>query len=164
MKTSYIGIGSNMGDRRRNCLEAVDRVDRAGACNIISISSLYITEPVGVTGQEWFVNCAACLETRLSPADLMGMLLDIEAEMGRVRKYKWGPRVIDLDILIFGQDVVNEKDLTIPHPMMHQRRFVMAPMAELAPDLIHPILGRTMTELYRDIPKGDQTVKRLKGY
>jgi 2-amino-4-hydroxy-6-hydroxymethyldihydropteridine diphosphokinase len=163
MKTAYIGIGSNLADPRRNCLEAIERIGRIEGCNITSVSGLYLTEPVGVKAQEWYINGAVSVSTGLSPFDLISRLLDIEAEMGRVRTMKWGPRVIDLDILLFGQDIINEKVLTVPHPMMHLRRFVMAPMADLAPDLMHPVLGKTMVELYMEIAPDGQVIKHVEG-
>jgi 2-amino-4-hydroxy-6-hydroxymethyldihydropteridine diphosphokinase len=163
MKTAYIGIGSNMDDPRRNCLDALDRMGRIDDCRIISVSGLYLTEPVGVKTREWYINGAVSISTGLSAYDLIRKLLDIEKDMGRVRTIKWGPRIIDLDILLFGRDIINDKILTVPHPMMHLRRFVMAPMADLAPDLMHPVLERTMIELYREIPPDNQVIKRVEG-
>jgi len=163
MKTVYIGIGSNMGDPSRNCLDAIDRIGRIDGCEIIRQSRLYLTEPVGVKAQEWYINGAVSLSTVLPGLDLIKRLLDIETDMGRVRTMKWGPRVIDLDMLLYGQDIINDKFLTIPHPLMHMRRFVMAPMTELAPDLMHPVLGKTMIELYREMPPDGQAVKRVEG-
>jgi 2-amino-4-hydroxy-6-hydroxymethyldihydropteridine diphosphokinase len=163
MKKAYIGIGSNMADPHRNCLEAVERIGRIEGCTITSVSGLYLTEPVGVKAQEWYINGAVGISTGLSPFDLIRKLLDIEEDMGRVRTMKWGPRIIDLDILLFGQDIINDNVLTVPHPVMHLRRFVMAPMADLAPDLMHPVLGKTMIELYREIPPDDQVIKRVEG-
>jgi 2-amino-4-hydroxy-6-hydroxymethyldihydropteridine diphosphokinase len=161
MKTAFIGIGSNMNDPHRNCLDAVDRIGRIDNCEIISVSSLYLTEPVGVQDQGWYINSAVSAATGLSAQDLMKRLLEIEADMGRVRTTKWGPRVIDLDILLFGQEIIDDMIVKVPHPMMHLRRFVIAPMAELAPDLIHPGLGKTIMELFKEIPDDGQIVKRL---
>jgi len=163
MNTAYIGIGSNMADPRQKCLEAIERIGRIEGCSVTSVSGLYLTEPIGVKEQEWFINCAAGISTGLSPFDLIRNLLSIEDDMGRVRTIKWGPRIIDLDILLFGQDIINDEALSVPHPMMHLRRFVMAPMLDLAPDLIHPVLGMTMTELYREIPQDGQIVRRMEG-
>lgn len=150
-----------MSDPHRNCLDAVDRIGRIDKCEIISVSSLYLTEPVGVQDQEWYVNSAVSIATGLSARDLMKRLLEIEADMGRVRTTKWGPRVIDLDILLFGQDIIDDILVKVPHPMMHLRKFVMAPMAELAPDLMHPVLGKTIIELFKEIPDDGQIVKRV---
>ena len=163
MKTSYIGIGSNMGDPRRNCLDSIAKIDKLDDCEVTSVSSLYLTEPIGVTGQEWYINGAVSVSTGLSPFEMIERLFEIEGRMGRVREKRWGPRIIDLDILLFGQDIINRDTLKVPHPMMHMRRFVMAPMAEIAPDLIHPILGKSMVELLRAIPGDDQVIKRVEG-
>jgi 2-amino-4-hydroxy-6-hydroxymethyldihydropteridine diphosphokinase len=161
MKTAYIGIGSNMGDPRKNCLEAVKRIGKLDGCEIVSLSSLYLTEPIGVSDQEWYVNGVVSIETGMSARELLNELLLIEAEMRRVRVRKWGPRIIDLDILLFGRDVINETGITVPHPLMQLRKFVMAPVAEIAPGLMHPIIGKTMMEIYRGLPEDDQVVKRL---
>ena len=162
MKTAYIGIGSNLGDPHRNCLEAVDRIGMRPDCRILGLSGLYETEPVGVEGQGWYINCVASLSTGLSARDLMKDLLLIEAGMGRVRRGLWEPRVIDLDLLLFGTDIIDDEELKVPHPLMHKRRFVMAPMNDLAPDLIHPVIGRTMAELFEEIPVDGQSVRPVK--
>jgi 2-amino-4-hydroxy-6-hydroxymethyldihydropteridine diphosphokinase len=163
MKTVYIGIGSNMGDPLKNCNDSVKRIVELENCKIISVSSFYLTEPFGMTEQDWYINGAVSLETGLSAFDLINKLSEMEASMGRVRKIKWGPRVIDLDILLFGHDIIDSERLMVPHPLMHLRRFVLAPMAELAPDLIHPVIGKSMTELLRSIPEDNQIIKRLEG-
>lgn len=163
METAYIGIGSNMGDPRGNCLDAIDRIGRIEDCRIISVSDLYVTEPVGDREQEWYTNCVAAISTELPARDLLKRLLGIEADMGRVRTVKWGPRIIDLDILLYGQYLINDEDLKVPHPMMHMRRFVMAPMSDIANDLVHPVLGKAMIELLRELPENDQAVIRLEG-
>jgi 2-amino-4-hydroxy-6-hydroxymethyldihydropteridine diphosphokinase len=163
MEQVYVGIGSNMADPQGRCLEAVKRIGILENCKITSVSGLYLTEPVGVKAQDWFINCVACFSTDFSPFELLRKLLDIESDMGRVRTVKWGPRVIDLDILLFGKEVINDNILTVPHPMMQFRRFVMAPMADVAPDLLHPVLGKTMLEIYREIPPDEQAVRRVEG-
>lgn len=161
MKTAYIGIGSNMGDPSRNCFDAIERIRGLDECRIISVSGLYLTEPVGVETQDWYVNGVVSISIAMSVHDLLKSLLQIEADMGRVRIVKWGPRIIDLDILLLGQDVIDETAIKIPHPMMHLRKFVMAPMAELAPEVVHPVLGKTMTELLTEIEGSSQVIKRL---
>lgn len=162
MKTAYIGIGSNLGDPLQNCREAVDRMGRIPDCRILKCSQWYRTEPIGVEGQGWYVNGVASVSTGgLSAREMMGSLLAIEADMGRVRKERWEPRIIDLDILLFGDEIIQEPDLTIPHPLMHGRRFVMAPMAGLAPELMHPSLGKSMTALLKEIPPGEQMIRPI---
>lgn len=156
--TVYLSLGSNLGDRERNLKEAVRRLQSLGT--IRSISSTYETEPVEFTDQPMFLNCALELETPESPTQLMGHLLEIEKAMGRQRTHKKGPRVIDLDILLFGDKVVDTPTLTIPHPAMHQRRFVLEPLAEIAPETKHPVLKKTARELLEALPPG-QTVQRI---
>jgi 2-amino-4-hydroxy-6-hydroxymethyldihydropteridine diphosphokinase len=163
MPSVYIGIGSNLGDRQKNCLSAVERMDRMADCRITGYSDWFLTKPVGVEGQEWYVNGVASLTTDISPQDLLKRLLKIEADMGRIRKERWGPRNIDLDILLFGQEIIHESNLKIPHPRMHLRRFVLEPMSQLAPNLVHPALGLSMKGLLENLPDENQVVTRLKG-
>lgn len=162
MKTAYIGIGSNLGDPENNCLEAVDRIGRIPSCKVTRVSRMYRTEPVGVNGQEWYLNCVAEISSGISAKRLMERLLAIEKDMGRVREGgRWQARIIDLDILMFGMELIHEDNLTVPHPLMHRRRFVIVPMVDLAPDLIHPSLGKSMSELLQEIPGDGQEVKPL---
>jgi 2-amino-4-hydroxy-6-hydroxymethyldihydropteridine diphosphokinase len=163
MKTVYIGVGSNMGDPRRNCLDAIDRISGIYSCKNLSVSSLYLTEPVGTNSEDWFINCVLSASTDMPAVDFMKRLLDIESAMGRIRITRWGSRIIDLDLLLFGDDIIHEQILTVPHPMMHLRRFVMTPMVDLAPELIHPVLGITMKEIYNKISEDGQAIKRMEG-
>jgi 2-amino-4-hydroxy-6-hydroxymethyldihydropteridine diphosphokinase len=163
MPSVFIGIGSNLGDRQKNCLRAVELMDRMADCRITGYSDWYLTKPVGVEGQEWYVNGVVSLTTDISPKDLLKRLLKIEANMGRVRNERWGPRSIDLDILMFGQEIIQESNLKIPHPRMHLRRFVLEPMTQLAPDLVHPELGLSMKVLLENLSDENQVVTRLKG-
>jgi 2-amino-4-hydroxy-6-hydroxymethyldihydropteridine diphosphokinase len=162
MKTAYIGIGSNIGDKVSNCLEAVEEIKKLHGCRFISQSELFLTMPVGVEDQDWYVNGVVSVAAGLLPVDLLEKLLAIEAGMGRIRRRRWGARIIDLDLLLFGQDIIAESDLTVPHPRLHLRRFVLEPMARLAPDLVHPTLGKTVSELLRDFEGDDQVVVPLK--
>ena len=162
MTSVYIGIGSNLGDRQENCLEAVERIGKTSGCQVTSRSSWYLTKPVGVEDQDWFVNGVASLTTEISPQDLLRRVLDIESDMGRVRREKWGPRIVDIDILLYGREIIQEENLKIPHPLMHLRRFVLEPIVELAPDLIHPGLGRSMKELLAGLTDEDQVVTLMK--
>jgi len=158
VKTAYIGVGSNLGDKLKNCLTAIDLADKIPGCSVENRSRFYRTQPVGVEDQDWYVNAVISLRAEIQAQVLLKGLLAIEAGMGRIRKKKWESRPIDLDILLFGQDVINEKNLNIPHPQMHLRRFVLVPMAELAPDLIHPVLNETMAGLLNGFSGEEQTV------
>ncbi|MCE5212305.1 MAG: 2-amino-4-hydroxy-6-hydroxymethyldihydropteridine diphosphokinase [Deltaproteobacteria bacterium] len=137
----YIGIGSNLGDSLKNCRDAVDAISRTTGIDLEAVSSFYITEPVGIEAQNYFVNAVVEIKTALSPESLLQVLQNIENSMGRKREVKGGPRIIDLDLLFYGQDVVNENGLIIPHPEIHKRRFVLEPLCEIASYFIHPSFG-----------------------
>lgn len=156
---AYLSLGSNMGDRESHLRDAIARLEAAG--RVRSVSSFYETEPVEFADQAWFLNCAVGLETSSPPEQLIAQLLEIERNMGRQRIQKKGPRVIDIDILLFGNVVVNAAGLTIPHPSMAQRRFVLEPLAEIAPEVRHPVLKKTIRELLDGLPSG-QVVRRVK--
>lgn len=155
---AYLSLGSNVGNRKKNLRETIYRLEALG--RVISISSFYETEPVEFAEQAWFLNCAVTLETTQPAAELMRSLLEIERDMGRQRVQKKGPRIIDIDILLFGDEIVNTPDLTIPHPAMADRRFVLEPLAEIADQARHPLLKRTILELLHDLPAG-QTVRKV---
>jgi 2-amino-4-hydroxy-6-hydroxymethyldihydropteridine diphosphokinase len=162
MKTAYIGIGSNIGDKVSNCLRAVEEIKEIHGCRFISQSELFLTKPVGVEDQDWYVNGVVSVAAGVSPVDLLEKLLAIEAGMGRIRRQRWGARIIDLDLLLFGQDIIAQSDLTVPHPRLHLRRFVLEPLVRLAPDLVHPTLGKTVSDLLRDFEDDAQAVVPLK--
>jgi 2-amino-4-hydroxy-6-hydroxymethyldihydropteridine diphosphokinase len=162
-KTAYIAIGSNLGHRALNCRQAVERMALNQGCRVIAQSGLFRTEPVGVHDQDWYVNGVVAVATDMPPRPLLETLLAIEAAMGRERKEKWAARIIDLDILLYGQTVIEEADLKIPHPFMHVRRFVMVPMNRLAPQLVHPVLQRTMAEILAGLPEEGQAVFEIEG-
>jgi 2-amino-4-hydroxy-6-hydroxymethyldihydropteridine diphosphokinase len=157
----YIGIGSNLGDRRANAVEAMERLEGLPGTRIVRSSSLYESEPHG-DAKPWFVNSVVQLETELAPEALLTKLHAIEEAMGRrrVKGQRWGSRIIDLDILLFDQDVFETRTLTVPHPELHKRRFVLMPLAELAPHLIHPRLGESVSKLLATV-KDDKRVTLL---
>ncbi len=137
----FLGIGSNLGNPKNNCGEAIDRISKIEGVRVLRTSSLYKSEPVGITDQPWFVNAAAEIRSHLSPEELFNGLKRVETAMGREAAPRWGPRIIDIDILLFDQDVIDEENLKIPHPELHKRRFVLMPLNELAPYAIHPAFG-----------------------
>lgn len=152
---SYIGIGSNTGDPVRNCLEALDRLRDCERISVLRRSSLYRTEPVGRRDQPWFINAVAEIRTALDARALLGVLQTIEEQMGRVRAIKGGPRVIDLDLLLYGERVIRDSTLSVPHPEMHKRRFVLVPMNEIASFVVHPLYGVSMKGLLERL--GDES-------
>jgi 2-amino-4-hydroxy-6-hydroxymethyldihydropteridine diphosphokinase len=137
----YIGIGSNLGDALQNCKDAIESISRVNEIELIRNSSFYKTQPVGIESQNWFVNAVAEIKTTLFAHDLLFVLQTVENAMGRKKKTKGGPRIIDLDLLFYGQDIIDEVDLTVPHPGIHKRRFVLEPLGEIASYFIHPVFG-----------------------
>jgi 2-amino-4-hydroxy-6-hydroxymethyldihydropteridine diphosphokinase len=155
---AYLSLGSNLGDRAANLRSAIERLGALG--KVVELSSFYETEPVEVTDQPWFLNCAVKLDTEKMPRQLLAAILALEREMGRHRTQRKGPRTIDIDIVLFGNSIVATADLMIPHPAMQERRFVLEPLSEIAPDVRHPKLKRTIQELRDALPSG-QIVRRL---
>jgi 2-amino-4-hydroxy-6-hydroxymethyldihydropteridine diphosphokinase len=153
VKTTYLSLGSNVGDREANLRAAIKQLSRVG--RVCAVSSFYETEPMEVKEQAWFLNCVVEVETEMSAAELLDALLAIERAMGRERVQAKGPRNIDIDILLFGGAVIDDKGLKVPHPAMHRRRFVLAPLVEIAPDAIHPVFKRSARELLEGLPEGD---------
>jgi 3-oxoacyl-[acyl-carrier protein] reductase len=149
MAIAYIGLGSNLGDRQNHLDQAIEALQEHEHIEVRQVSTYFETDPVGgPPGQPAFINAAAELETSLDPHQLLQTLLDIERRIGRVRGEKDGPRTIDLDILLYGDAIVESPEVTIPHPRMHTRGFVLEPMAEIAPAAVHPVLGDSMAELW----------------
>jgi len=144
----YIALGSNLGNKRRNLVTAAALLaERAG--EVGAISSFYETEPWGFESEHSFLNAALMLETTLAPLDLLRLTQEVERELGRTAKTDsvYHDRLIDIDLLLYGEEVIDQPGLQIPHPLMHRRAFVMTPMAEIAPEVVHPVLGKTMKVL-----------------
>lgn len=146
-KTVYLSLGSNVGDRAANLNSAIERLKNLG--EVLAVSSFYETEPVEMANQPWFLNCAVALETEKMPKQLLSAVLGIERDLGRNRKKTppKGPRTLDIDIILFGTAVIDMPGLRVPHPAMSERRFVLEPLAEIAPEVRHPVLKKTMREL-----------------
>ena len=157
-KLIYLSLGSNLGDRAENLERAIAALPKAGV-RVLRRSSLYETEPVDFLAQPWFLNCVVEGETLLMPRQLLHALQGIERKFGRKKRIARGPRVIDLDILFYGAGVIRTPEVEIPHPRMHKRRFVLTPLAELAPDLHHPALGAPVAELLSAVQ--DSSVVRI---
>lgn len=158
----YLSLGSNIADRAANLKQAIAHLGELGT--VVAVSSFYETEPVENTLQPWFLNCAVALDTDNTPKQLLSAVLKIEREMGRTRsRDEWkGPRIIDIDVIFFGDSVIQTAGLTIPHPAMHERRFVLEPLAEIAPDVRHPVLKQTAREMRDALPQGPAVHKLLR--
>jgi 2-amino-4-hydroxy-6-hydroxymethyldihydropteridine diphosphokinase len=158
---AYIGIGSNIGNKVRHCEKAIAEILKADRHKLLAQSSLFKTQPIGYTSQDWFVNGVIKIQTELELLNLLRILKSIESRMGRVKTVRWGPRVIDLDILFFDDEEIRNDEVQIPHPSLHERQFVLIPLAEIDQNLIHPVLKRTVRELLEAL-KEDQGVEKLK--
>lgn len=152
MNGIFVGLGSNLGDRERNIRRALAQLDKLPGTQIRRVSSLYDTDPVGPAGQPEYLNAVAELESDLGGRELLWHLLLVEARLGRRRdrERRWGARTIDLDLLLFGNEVIEEPELVVPHPELVNRAFVLVPLSELAPELVHPTEERTIRELLHD--------------
>lgn len=160
-KTVYLSLGSNLGDREGNLRAAIERLRELG--EVSAVSSFYETEPVEMTNQPWFLNCAVAMETERMPKQLLSAVLGIERSLGRNRKKTQpkGPRTLDIDIILFGNSVIEMPGLRVPHPRMAARRFVLEPLAEIAAEVRHPVIKKTMRELREALPSGKPVVRRV---
>lgn len=149
MSIAYIGLGSNLGNKEANLKLALEFMEKAGI-NILKVSKFYVTEPYGVTDQPQFLNAAAEVKWNRDALDLLHTLLDIETNMGRRRMRHWGERNIDLDILFFDDRIIYSEELVVPHPDMLNRDFVLQPMAEIAPEFVHPVVHKTMKDIWTE--------------
>ncbi|WP_449245678.1 2-amino-4-hydroxy-6-hydroxymethyldihydropteridine diphosphokinase [Desulfobacca acetoxidans] len=148
---AYIGLGANLGDPAAQLDEARRRLAQIDGIEITRVSSYYTTPPVGVLDQPWFVNAVVEIRTRLAPLALLDVLQEIENAMGRIRKERWGPRLVDLDLLLYNTMIIQSPRLVIPHPEMHRRGFVLLPLAEIAPQTRHPVLHKTAATLLAEL-------------
>jgi 2-amino-4-hydroxy-6-hydroxymethyldihydropteridine diphosphokinase len=159
---AYVGLGANLGDPRRQLQEALARLAAAEEIEVIKVSSFYLNPPLGPPDQPWYVNAVAQIRTRLTPEELLRVLQRMEQEMGRFRQERWGPRLIDLDLLLYDGEILSGPDLKVPHPEMHRRSFVLAPLAEIAPQAWHPALEKTAAELLAELdPQDREALKKL---
>jgi 2-amino-4-hydroxy-6-hydroxymethyldihydropteridine diphosphokinase len=146
--TVYIAIGSNLGDKLSNCRKGIELLEKSGI-TIVTCSHFYKTEPVDYADQDWFINAAVKAETDFAPLQLLKALKSIEKEVGRVETVRFGPRILDMDIIFYDDVIMDDSGLTIPHPRMHKRRFVLTPICDIDADIVHPALKQTMAELLK---------------
>lgn len=161
---AYIGVGSNLGDPLKNITAALDLLEKHPKIQVICLSHFYETEPLTLKGekQNWYLNCALKLKTSLDVIKLFQALQEIENQLGRKRPHRWAPRTIDLDLLFFDDEILRTKNLTVPHPELHQRRFVLKPLLELAPQLKHPILGISVKTMLKKLDDNKQVIALYK--
>lgn len=156
----YLSLGSNIGDRAKNCLKAIETLGKIEGTEILSQSSLYETDPVGYEDQAPFINMAVKIRTTMNARDLLSHIKSIETSLGRIKTFKWGPRVIDMDILFFDDEIISEQGLNVPHPAMAERAFVLLPLAEIGKNKIDPVKGITVAQMVKEVPS-KEGVRRI---
>ena len=156
---AFIGIGSNLGTPAENCEKAICLLHALPEIEVVSRSSLYKSEPIGKIEQNWFVNATVAIKTSLGPESLLNAIFKIEKGLGRERREKWGPRIIDLDLLTYENRVIHSTALTLPHPELAKRRFVLLPLSEFAGDYMHPVENKTIHTLLKELPEKSQVIK-----
>ncbi len=165
---AYIGLGSNLGEKIHNCTEAIGRLQAHPQCEVLRLSSFYETEPITKRKNQtggWFVNGVVKIKTRLGAVKLLQLLLDIEAQLGRPLQHeKWSPRIIDLDLLFFNDEIIKTGPLRVPHPELHKRRFVLEPLAEIAPEFVHPVKGKTIETLLQHLTENKKIIPLFRFY
>jgi 2-amino-4-hydroxy-6-hydroxymethyldihydropteridine diphosphokinase len=156
---AYISVGSNLGQKIDNCRSGIAALTRTGNTRLVDQSFIYRTEPVDYLDQDWFVNCVAKIETDLDPLNLLNILKSIERAAGRIKdSIRFGPRILDLDIILYDNFIMDTPPLTVPHPRMHKRRFVLKPLCDIDPGITHPVLHRTMESLLEDLDDKGQRI------
>ena len=159
--TAYLSIGSNMGDKLKHCSNALKAIEKNGVGRVLSASPYYSTEPVDYIDQDWFINAVVKIETRFDPFLLLSALQAIQRDEGRKKeRIRFGPRIVDLDIIFFDNIILNHALLQIPHPRMHKRRFVLQPICDIDPQVVHPVFGQTIRVLLEQIDSGRQRIRR----
>ena len=156
INTVYLGIGSNKGNRTDYLISAIEKIDKNDNCQVISVSSFYETRPFGIRNQDNFLNAVIKITTEFSPTELFDFLKQIEFELGRIRTIRWGPREIDLDILFYNSLIYTDENITIPHKGVAERDFVVVPLCEIEPDLVHPVIGKKICEI--EIPESGKNI------
>lgn len=156
---AFIGLGSNVGQRRENIERAIELLGSSPEVAVLQRASWYETEPVGLEEQRWFINTAVEVETELAPRELLRRLKEIEGTIGRRERGRWGPREVDLDLLLQGDLIIEEETLVLPHPQLHRRRFALEPLCELAPELVHPRLGRPLWEFLAELDERKRVIR-----
>ena len=157
---AYIGIGSNIGDKAHRCEQGIAEILRVDRTTLLAKSSLYRTKPVGHLPQDWFVNGVIKIETDLEALDLFQSMKEIEIRLGGRKTFRWGPRILDLDLLLFDDQIIDTEELSVPHPRIQERQFVLIPLAEIDRHLVHPVLKKSVQELLENLQQ-DQGVEKL---